>query len=263
MHAMTDTSNCFVTWTAEGPVLVVRLAHPPVNQLGEPVLGGLSAALGAFEASAARTLVVHSGLDGFFAAGADIKLMADADRATLRGYGDSMRGVLDRIASMDRPSIAAIEGRALGGGLELALACTMRIGSTSARLGLPETKLGLIPGAGGTQRLPRLVGRGRALDMMLTAREVTADEAHAIGLLDRVTGPGGSLDCALKLAAQFGAMSRPALAAVLRCVDEAAELPLDEGMAREADRVTDLLDSPDGREGLAAFVAKRPPSFAR
>jgi enoyl-CoA hydratase/carnithine racemase len=138
----------------------------------------------------------------------------------------------------------------------------MRIGSTSARLGLPEAKLGLIPGAGGTQRLPRLVGRGRALDMMLTALEVPADEALAIGLLDRVTEPGDALKQALELAGQFGAMSRPALTAVLRCVDDAAELPVAEGMAREADRVTDLLDSPDGQEGLAAFVAKRPASFA-
>jgi len=251
-----------VTWTAEGPAFVVRLANPPANQLGGPLLGGLGAALDAFETSAARILLICSELDGFFAAGADIKLMAGAERAALRAYGDSMRAVFDRLAALDRPSIAAIEGRALGGGLELALACTMRIGSATARLGLPEAKLGLIPGAGGTQRLPRLVGRGRALDMMLTAREVQAADALAIGLLDRVTEPGSALKLALELAGQFGAMSRPALAAVLRCVDDAAELPLAEGMAHEADRVTDLLDSPDGQEGLAAFVAKRPASFA-
>jgi enoyl-CoA hydratase/carnithine racemase len=261
---MTDPAlpHSVVTWTTEGPAFMVRLANPPANQLGQPLLDGLGAAVSAFETSTARTLLVCSELDGFFAAGADIKLMADADRATLRAYGDSMRAALDRIESLDRPSIAAIEGRALGGGLELALACTMRIGSVSARLGLPEAKLGLIPGAGGTQRLPRLVGRGRALDMMLTAREVSAEEALAIGLLDRLTEPGGALKQALELAGQFGAMSRPALAAVLRCVDDAAELPLAEGMAREADRVTDLLVSPDGPEGLAAFVAKRPASFA-
>ena len=108
-------------------------------------------------------------------------------------------GAAERPA-LDRPSIAVIEGRALGGGLELALACTLRVGSTDARLGLPEAKLGLIPGAGGTQRLPRLVGRGRALDIMLTAREVAADEALAIGLLDRLTDPGGALPAALELA---------------------------------------------------------------
>jgi enoyl-CoA hydratase len=138
----------------------------------------------------------------------------------------------------------------------------MRIGSVSARLGLPEVKLGLSPGGGGTQRLPRLVGRGRALDLMLTGREVAADEALAIGLLDRVTEPGGAVALAVRLAGQLGALSRPALGAVLRCVDDAADLPLADGLTREAARVTDLFDSPDGREGLAAFVAKRPASFA-
>ncbi|HEY3735469.1 MAG TPA: enoyl-CoA hydratase-related protein [Streptosporangiaceae bacterium] len=251
-----------VTWTAEGPAFVVYLDNPPANQLGQALIDGLAAAIGAFEDSAARVLVICSALDGFFAAGADIKLMAAADRAALAGYGASLRAVLDRIAAQDRPSVAAIEGRALGGGLELALACTLRVGSATARLGLPEPRLGLIPGAGGTQRLPRLVGRGRALDLLLTAREVAADEAQAIGLLDRLTGPGGALGGALDLAGQLAGLSRPALAAVLRCVDDAAQLPLAEGMAREAARVEDLFDSPDGREGLAAFVAKRPPRFA-
>jgi enoyl-CoA hydratase len=251
-----------VSWTADGPVFVVRMDNPPANQLGQALVDGLDAAVGAFEDSPARVLVICSALDRFFAAGADIKLMAGADRATLAAYGASMRAVLDRIAAQDRPSVAAIEGRALGGGLELALACTLRVGSAATRLGLPELKLGLIPGAGGTQRLPRLVGRGRALDMMLTAREVAADEAQAIGLLDRVTEPGGALGEALALGGQIAALSRPAIAALLRCVDDAAELPLAEGMAREAVRVTDLLVSPDGREGLAAFIAKRPARFA-
>ena len=145
---MTDParSDSVLTWTAEGSAFVVRLANPPANQLGQPLLSGLGAAVGAFEASAARVFLLCSALDAFFAAGADIKLMASADRAALRAYGDAIRAVLDRIAALDRPSIAVIEGRALGGGLELALACTMRIGSETARLGLPEAKLGLIPG---------------------------------------------------------------------------------------------------------------------
>jgi enoyl-CoA hydratase/carnithine racemase len=251
-----------VTWAPEGPAFLVRLACPPANQLGQALLDGLDAAVSAFERSAARSLVIHSGLGGFFAAGADIKLMAGADRAAFAGYGSSIRAVLDRVAGLDRPSIAAIDGRALGGGLELALACTLRVGSATARLGLPEPKLGLIPGAGGTQRLPRLVGRARALDMMLTAREVSADEALGIGLLDRVTEPGGAVGQALALAGQIAVLSRPALSAVLRCVDDAAELPLTEGMAREAARVEELFDSPDGHEGIAAFLGKRPATFA-
>jgi enoyl-CoA hydratase/carnithine racemase len=251
-----------VTWTARERAFLVQLANPPANQLSPPLVAGLAAAVGEFEASDARVLIIHSVLDGFFMAGGDIKFMSGADPATIAAYLTALRDAFDRIAALDRPSIAVIEGRALGGGLELALACTMRIGSSAARLGVPETKLGLIPGAGGTQRLPRLVGRGRALDMMLTARQVNADEALAIGLLDRVTEPGGALALAVQLAGQFGAMSRPALAAVLRCVDDSADLPLADGLAREADRVTGLFDSPDGREGLAAFVAKRPANFA-
>jgi len=251
-----------VIWSAEGRVFLVRLANPPANQLSPPLVAGLAAAVAEFETSDARVLIIHSAMDGFFMAGGDIKFMATADRTAFGAYSATLRDVFDRIAGLDRPSIAVIEGRALGGGLELALACTMRIGSAAARLGVPESKLGLVPGAGGTQRLPRLVGRGRALDMMLTARQVGAEEAHAIGLLDRVTEPGGALALAVQLAGQFGTMSRGALEAVLRCVDDAADLPLARGMEREADRVTELFDSPDGREGLAAFVAKRPASFA-
>jgi enoyl-CoA hydratase/carnithine racemase len=261
---MTDSapSTSVVTWTVEGPVFVVRLGNPPANQLGEALIDGLAAALEAFGASAARVLVIASALDGFFAAGADIKLMGRADRATFAAYGASMRALLDRIAALSRPSIAAIEGRALGGGLELALACALRVGSTNALLGLPEPKLGLIPGAGGTQRLPRLIGRARALDMMLTGREVEAAEGHLIGLLDRLVHSGTAESAAIQLARDLAVLSLPALEAMMRCVDDAAELPLAEGMAREAARVEALFDSPDGREGLAAFIAKRPATFA-
>ena len=256
------TSTTAVTWTVHGPTFVVSLANPPANQLGQVLIDGLSAALDAFEHTDTRSIVIVSTLDGFFAAGADIKLMATADRATFVAYGASLRAVLNRLARLPRPSIAAIEGRALGGGLELALACTMRVAGRDARLGLPEPKLGLIPGAGGTQRLPRLVGRGRALDMMLTAREVEAPEAYQIGLIDRLVDAGAALDAALALGARFATLSRPALAAVLRCVDDATELPLADGMAREAQRVEGLFDSPDGREGLAAFIARRSARFS-
>jgi enoyl-CoA hydratase len=251
-----------VTWTTEGPAFIVNLSNPPANQLGQALLDRLAEALDAFEASDARALVVSSALDGFFAAGADIKLMQGGDRAVFAAYGASMRAVMDRIATLSRPSIAAIEGRALGGGLELALACALRVAGADARLGLPEPRLGLIPGAGGTQRLPRLVGRGRALDIMLTAREVPADEALRIGLVDRLTESGAARATAVALAGQFAALSRPALEAVLRCVDDADNRPLAEGMAAETRRVEALFDSPDGREGLEAFLAKRPATFA-
>ncbi|HCT76430.1 MAG TPA: enoyl-CoA hydratase [Micromonosporaceae bacterium] len=251
-----------VSTIVQGPVFLARMDNPKANALSQRLIDDLTAAVTAFAESHARVLVISSALDGFFAAGADIKLMAKATPETFAAYGASMRVVLDRIAGLDRPSIAAIDGLALGGGLELALACTMRVGSETSRLGLPEPKLGLIPGAGGTQRLPRMIGRARALDIMLTAREVGATEAHRIGLLDRVTKPGHAVDAAVDLAQQLAALSRPALYAIVQCVTDAADLPLSDGCANEAKRVEELFASPDGKEGLAAFLAKRQPHFA-
>jgi enoyl-CoA hydratase/carnithine racemase len=206
-------------------------------------------------------LIIGSALDGFFAAGADIKLMATASPAEFAAYGEQLRDPLTRLATADKPSIAAIEGFALGGGLELALACTLRVGSRTARLGLPESKLGLIPGAGGTQRLPRLVGRGRALDIMLTARTIAAEEAHAIGLLDRLVEPGTAVTEAIALAATLCERSGAALTEIMRCVDDAQERPLTEGLAREAERVNQLFTGPQAQEGLTAFLQKRQPDY--
>ncbi|HEX4251688.1 MAG TPA: enoyl-CoA hydratase/isomerase family protein, partial [Pseudonocardia sp.] len=224
------TASEAVTHTIADRVCHVILRHPPANALGLPLVTGLERALDAFEASTARVLVITSALDGFFAAGADIKLMGsfvDAPNGSglteFAAYGERLRGPLNRLAGSDRPSIAAIEGLALGGGLELALACTLRVGSRDARLGLPEAKLGLIPGAGGTQRLTRLVGRGRALDIMLTARDVPAEEALAIGLLDRLVEPGASATEAAALAKTLCSRSGAALTQIMRCVDDADE----------------------------------------
>jgi enoyl-CoA hydratase len=255
------TTEMPVSWSQDDAAFVVTLRNPPANQLGPDLIAGADAALDSFAGSRARVLVISSGIDGYFAAGADIKLMAAADPDTFSAYGASLRRLLDRIAGLGRPSVAAIDGLALGGGLELALACSLRVGSVRALLGLPEPKLGLIPGAGGTQRLPRLVGRGRALDMMLTGRDVDAREACAIGLLDRLADADGALPTAIALAGQLAVLSRPALAAILSCVDDAGELPIRDGVAREAQRVESLFDSPDGKEGLAAFLARRPPRF--
>lgn len=244
-----------------GPVHVARLKRPPANALGMPIVSGLDQALDAFEASDARVLVIVSALDGFFAAGADIKLMANAEPEAFAEYGRRLRGPLNRLAHSDRPSIAAVEGLALGGGLELAMACTLRVGARGARLGLPESQIGLIPGAGGTQRLPRLVGRGRALDIMLTARQLDAEEAYAIGLLDRLVDAGDAEREALALADTLCARSPAALADIMRCVDDAQTLPLAEGLEREAQRVNGLFEGPEGQEGLRAFLDKRTPDF--
>lgn len=258
---MSDTPA--VAWEQAGDgVLVVTLAQPPANPLGPPIIDGLAAALDeADRLGGIRTLVLTSGLPRFFVAGADIKHMAGIDASGFTAYGDRLRAVLDRLAGSDRITIAAVEGLALGGGLELAMAATLRVAGADARFGLPEVGLGLIPGAGGTQRLPRLVGRGRALDIMLTARQVPADEAKAIGLVDRLVGAGSARGAALELAGELGTKSAAALGAVVRSVDAAFDMTTADGMRYEADQVGALFASGEAAEGLAAFVEKRPPRF--
>jgi len=257
------TENDVVTWYTESAgVMVVTLARPPANALGLPILEGMHAAIDAAEAAAdVKVMVVSSALDGFFAAGADIKHMSTIDAESFMAYGDTMRAVNDRLAASPWISIAAVDGLALGGGLELAMACTLRVAGRRARLGLPEVKIGLIPGAGGTQRLPQLVGRGRALDIMLTARQVAADEALAIGLVDRLTD-GDVVKAALELAGELVTASLPAQLAVVRTVNAAFELPLAEGFEFEKAQEQGLFEDGEAAEGIAAFVAKRPPDFA-
>lgn len=252
-----------VTWYTESAgITVVSLARPPANALGVPILEGMHAAIDAAErAGDVKVMVVSSALDGFFAAGADIKHMATIDAESFMAYGDTMRAVNDRLAAAPWISVAAIEGLALGGGLELALTCTLRVAGRRARFGLPEVKLGLIPGAGGTQRLPQLVGRGRALDIMLTARQVPAEEALAIGLVDRMA-EGDALKAALELAGELVSSSLPAQLAVVRSVNAAFDLPVTEGFEVEKAAEQGLFETGEAAEGISAFIAKRPPNFA-
>jgi enoyl-CoA hydratase/carnithine racemase len=261
---MSEATDTVVSWrTVDDAVMHIVLDRPPANALGVPIIDGLSAALDEVERlGRIHVLVISSALPNFFAAGADIKHMALADGPAFSAYGDGMRSVFSRLATADALSVAAVEGLALGGGLELAMACTLRVGGRAARFGLPEVKLGLIPGAGGTQRLPRLVGRSRALDLMLTARQVSAEEAHAIGLIDRLVDEGSAEAAALKLAGELASASLPAQQAVIRTVDAAFDLALPDGFAYEAAQVLEVFENGEGKEGISAFVEKRPPNFA-
>jgi enoyl-CoA hydratase len=238
------------------------LDGPPANALGPKIVKGLHAAMDSAEVTDAKVLVLTSSVPGFFAAGADIKHMSAVDAASFKEYGDGLRGALDRLANLPLVSVAAIDGLALGGGLELAMACTMRVAAAEARLGLPEVKLGLIPGAGGTQRLPRLVGRGRALDIMLTGRQVEADEAYRIGLIDRLAEPGETAGAAAwQLAHQLATASTPAQLAVICTVDTAYDRPLHDGLRFEVAQVQELFERGEAMEGLRAFIDKRAPEF--
>ncbi|WP_040795744.1 enoyl-CoA hydratase/isomerase family protein [Nocardia higoensis] len=259
---MTDRAAEVVTWeTVQPGITVVRMQRPPANALGVPLLEGLHAAMDAAEkAGDVKVMVIASALPKYFAAGADIKHLSSIDAAAFTAYGDLMRQVNDRLAAAPWISVAAVDGAALGGGLELAMAATLRVAGAGARFGLPEVKLGLIPGAGGTQRLPRLVGRGRALDIMLTARQVGAEEAYRIGLADRLTD-GDVLDAALELAVELLGPSLPAQLAVIRTVDAAGDLPLAEGARYEVEQIQSLFEEGEAAEGITAFVEKRTPDF--
>lgn len=244
----------------DGVVGSITLHSPPANPLGAPLLRDLDAAIDEAQAAAVKVVVVKSGLDRFFAAGADIKLMATLDQAGFTEYMETIRRPFARLA--EQISIAAVDGVALGGGLELACACTLRVAARDATLGVPESKLGIIPGAMGTQVLPRLIGRGRALDLLLTGRSISGEEAYGMGLVDRLVEPGGAAPAAEALAAELAALSRPCLQALVRAADAAQDLPFEDGLAVEAQELLNVV-GPEGEamEGLSAFVEKRAPQF--
>jgi enoyl-CoA hydratase len=246
-------SDQVVRIEAVGDVMHIVMARPPANALGAPLVEGLGAAIDALEAGSAKVLVVSSAVPGFFAAGADIKYMSTLDPSQFEHYRDALRSPLERLAACGLPSIAAIDGRALGGGLELAMACTLRFATPASRLGLPEVKLGLIPGAGGTQRLPRLVGPSRALELMLSGRELDGREAAAIGLVDLLVESDVS-ERALGFGAELARLPGPAMEAIITCVDAAQTAP-ERGMAIEGYAVARLFADGVADAGIAAFLS--------
>jgi enoyl-CoA hydratase/carnithine racemase len=241
---------------------VVVLDAAPANVLSPELLRSFMSALDAFEARECRVLVIGSALVDIFASGGDVEHIRGTDSTGFVAYMHAMREVLDRLDGLAAPSIAAIDGAALGGGLELALACTLRVAGADARVGLPQVKLGVIPVAGGTQRLPRIVSHGRALDLLVTGRIVGSDEAYRIGLIDRRVPAGGALDAALDLARDIAAASWPAVNAARRAADAAVGRSFPQGMAVEAREALALFERGEAHEGLAAFLDNRPPGFA-
>lgn len=238
------------------------ISHPPANALSYPLVEELEAACDAFDAAGVKVAVLCSAVPGFFVAGADLKLLNGLDLAGFMTYLDRLRAVLDRIEASSWVSIAAIDGFALGGGLELALACTFRVATARSKLGVPEVKLGLLPGGAGTQRLPRMIPRGPALDLLLTGRSAGGEEAKALGFIDRLAGDGEALAAAGAWAAEFAAGPGGAYAAIKRCADAARDLPFEEGLDVERLEIVALFDSADGQEGVRAFVEKRKPNYA-
>ncbi|MBB3181101.1 enoyl-CoA hydratase/isomerase family protein [Variovorax sp. Sphag1AA] len=248
-----------LSYDEEFAVLTIRRPQA-LNALSFNLIGQIGDCVKQAGRSKARALIITGEGEKAFCAGADIRELQQRDLAAQREgaeLGQAVFALLDRLSI---PSIALVNGFAFGGGCELALACTLRIALPNAKFGLPEVKLGLIPGYGGTQRLPRLVGQGRALEMVMTGRIVNAEEAFAIGLVNRIVQPPG-LAAAKAYAREFSGHGLRALQFAREAVLRAVDLPLHEGLRVEADLSTLAYRTRDAEEGMQAFVEKRKAEF--
>jgi enoyl-CoA hydratase/carnithine racemase len=254
----------FITTEQDGAVAVVTIDHPPVNALSAPLMDELEAEIERLDADdAVRAIVLRGAGDRAFVAGADISEFPALREAASQESG-SARGIQKLGARMDAartPFVAAIHGYCLGGGLELAMCCDIRVAAEDAQLGQPEIKLGLIPGGGGTQRLPRLVGLGRAMLLNLTGDFIDARTAYEWGLVERVVPRDELLETAAGIARTIAQRSPVSVAVLRELARTTRDLPLEEGMRREAEGFRRCLASEDGAEGVAAFLEKREPQF--
>ena len=253
----------FVATERRDAVALVTIDNPPMNALSSALLDELEAEIEALDADAdVRAIVLRGAGERAFVAGADIKeFPALRESASEGGSARGIQRVGHRMDAADTPFVAAIRGFCLGGGLELAMCCDVRICAVDAKLGQPEIKLGLIPGGGGTQRLPRLVGPGRTMLLNLTGEFVDAETAYAWGLVERVVPVDELEDAALVVAGQIAAQSPHAIAVLRELARTTRDLPVEEGLRREAHGFVRCLRSEDGAEGVAAFIEKRAPTF--
>ncbi len=247
----------------EGSVAVVTINRPDkLNALNAATIAELHRAFSELRFDAGVRAIVLTGTgEKAFVAGADIGELAALSGTELEKTAELGQSLMWKIENLGKPVIAAVNGYALGGGCELALACTFRYAEHGAKLGLPEVGLGLIPGYGGTQRLPRLIGRGRALELILTGRLVSADEAFALGLVDRVLPGDELMKTARETAATIAGRSLLAVRYALKAVNEGLNCGLDQGCRLEAAIFGTVGASDDAKEGCRAFMAKRPPEF--
>ncbi|MFZ3219241.1 MAG: enoyl-CoA hydratase [Rhodoferax sp.] len=246
---------------AEGRVGVITLNRPQqLNALNDALMDALGAALLAFDADPAIGAIVITGSAKAFAAGADIAAMADWSYMDVY-QSDFITRNWETIRRVRKPVIAAVAGFSMGGGCELALACDLVIAAESAQFALPEIKLAMLPGAGGTQRLPRAIGKAKAMDMCLSARSLSAEEADRYGLVSRVVPDARLLEETLALAGRIAAYSLPALMAIKESVNRAWEASLTEGIGFERRQLHARFASADAHEGMHAFLDKRKPAF--
>jgi len=243
-------------------VATVTLNRPPANTLTPELLVELERVFDELARDATAKVVVLTGAGRFFVAGAEIRVLAGIASAK-EGTEMALRGqaILNKIEAFEKPVIAAINGACLGGGLELALCCHIRIAAESARLGLPEINLGIMPGFGGTQRLPRILGRSKATELILTGDPVSAQEAKALGLVSQVVPDADLLRQVQGLARRIASKGQVAVRTALRAIHQGEAVGLAEGLTIEARLFGDLCESEDKKEGLSAFLEKRQARF--
>lgn len=246
----------------QGPVGIITVDNPPVNALSPQVRQELWAALQAAATDEGlRCLILTGAGEKFFLAGADLKSLAGLDGAAAYARVRQTRAFLDFMQAIPQPVIAAINGTCLGGGLEVALCCDIRLAASSAKLGFPEVRLGIMPGAGGTQRLPRLVGQGAARRLIFEGGTVSAEEALRLGLVEEVEAPERLLASAMALAQGISKRGPLAVRAAKRALNAAQEMPLGQGLDLENTLWGELFDTRDQGEGLRAFLEGRPARF--
>lgn len=254
--------STFVSTERRDAIALVTIDNPPMNALSTTLLEELEAELDGLDADDdVRVIVIAGGGDRAFVAGADIKEFPSLREGSSGGPARGLHRVGHRMDAARTPFVAAIRGFCLGGGLELAMCCDVRICADDARLGQPEIKLGLIPGGGGTQRLPRLVGHGRAMLLNLTGEFIDAQTAYAWRLVEKVVPAAELESAALAVAGQIAAQSSHAVGVLRELARTTRDLSLEEGLRREADAFARCLRSEDGGEGVAAFIEKRAPTF--
>lgn len=246
--------------SSDDGVTEIVMDFPPVNQFSEAFVAAVGRAVESVGPDT-RALVISSAVDRIFAAGGDIPFMAGAPIEDQLRYVELCQATFSAFEELSCPTIAAVDGACLGGGVELSLACDLRVVGEGSKLGLPEVRLGILAGAGGTQRLVRAIGGSRARDLLLTGRSVDASEAAELGIANRVVGAGEAATAARELARRFADGATDALAATKRLAVAAADNAIAEGLAQERAAWERLRRSPEAQEGLSAFAERRRPDF--
>jgi len=261
MGIVNEGKKCYYSVDEKG-IALMEINNPPMNALSTPVLQDIKDTIAKALADSAVRVVIFTGFGKAFIAGADINEIKALNTAKAGStYLINGQDILNMIEKGDKPFIAAINGFCLGGGMELALACHMRLADESAQMGLPEIKLGIIPGYAGTQRTPRLIGRGRAYELVLSGNFITGSQAELYGLVNRAVPKGQAVEEAKKLAAPIAAKSRMAIRGAMQSIREGLFMDYYEAQKNEREIFGTLCETADKNEGVDAFLNKREPSF--